>query len=44
MSIDTEIFHVSGDVVLDVLDAADLEDHELVYGIPNCQFSAGLDV
>jgi len=40
----TEVFHVPGDVVLDVLDAADLEDHELVDGVAHCQFSAGLDV
>ena len=28
-----ETFHVPGNVVLDVLYATDLEDHELVYGV-----------
>lgn len=40
----TEVFHVPGDVVLDVFDAADLEDHELVDGVANCQFSTRLNV
>lgn len=39
-----EALHVAGDVVLDVLNAADLEDHELVDGVPEVTFPAGLDL
>ena len=39
-----EALHVAGDVVLDVLDAADLEDHELVDGVPQVALPAGLDL
>ena len=37
-----EALHVAGDVVLYVLDAADLEDHELVDGVPHVALPAGL--
>ena len=39
-----EALHVPGDVVLDVLDAADFEDHVFVYGVTHSQLPAGLDV